>query len=224
MHALSRRYTLAAAVATLWCLVLTPVQVYVFASPERPGWLSPLETPLRSLVEQGTRALPHLDPYYIFGRLFFPSFLFLAYAFVGVHLSQRESAGRVHNLLSKVLIAATALGGVADAVTYWGGNNPEVGDFKGVQLAGWAVEELALVTMVAATIALGVASIRAGTLPRWTGYLLAGAGLVAFPAGILTYIPHGVVLVLGVACLLVTSSLPGVGVDRRLHADSSRSG
>lgn len=123
MHAISRRYLFAAAVATVWCLVLTPVQAYVFASPEPPGWLAPLDTPLRGLIEQGRRALPHLDPYYIFGRLFFPSYLLLAYAFVGMHLSQRHIAGRVHNLLSKALIAATAVGGVGDAVTYWGGNN-----------------------------------------------------------------------------------------------------
>lgn len=91
--------------------------------------------------------------------------------------------------------------------------------FEGVQLAGWVVEEVALVAMVVATIALGVASVRAGTLPRWTGYLLAVAGLVALPVGILTYIPHGAVLVLGAACLLVTSSIPHVWVDHRHTPD-----
>lgn len=89
----------AAAVATLRCLVLTPEQAYVFASPEPAGWLAPLDTPLRGLVDKGRRALPHLDPHHIFGRLLFPSFLLLAYAFVGMRLSQRDSAGRVQKAM-----------------------------------------------------------------------------------------------------------------------------
>jgi len=197
---------LAVLLAALWSLVLLPVQAYVFSAPEVPGWLAPLDAPLRALVDQAKEAFPGLDPYYTFGRLFFPSYLLLAFGFLGVHRTQRDSAGRVRKLLSRALIGASALGGVGDALMYWGGNDPDVSKIGSVQLLGWVAEEVALLVMVAATAAVGVAVVLAGTMNRWVGMVLVVAGLLALPAGAVTYIPHAVVLVLAVAWFLVTSA------------------
>lgn len=203
-----RRYVLTAAAAALWCLVLTPVQAYVFSLPERPAWLLPLDGQLRSIVDQAAGVFPHLDPYYIFGRLFFPAYLLVAYAFQWLYRTQRQLAGTVHNWLGKAFIGASALGGLGDAAFYWGGTNPEISEIGGVQLLGWVVEEFALLVMIVTVIGFGITTISAGVLPGWTGYLLAAGGLIAAPAGLITYIPHGLVLVLALTVFVVTALSP----------------
>ncbi len=192
--------------SALWSVVLLPVQAHIFGAPGVPAWLAPLDAPLRAVIDQGKQALPTLDPYYTFGRLFFPSYLLLAYGLVGAHLAQANTAGRVRNVLTKALIGASAVGGVADAVMYWGGSDPDLGTIGGAQLAGWVVEEVALLTLVATTTAVGVALVRAVTMNRWMGVALVAGGLLALPIGFVTYLPHGVVLVLAVAWLLAMSA------------------
>ena len=201
------RYRLAVLLAALWSSVLLPVQAYVFGAPEVPGWLEPVEAPLRALVDQAKKVFPALDPYYTFGRLFFPSYLLLAYGLVGVARARTGATGRVRRGLTKVLLSASAVGGVADALMYWGGRESDLSTIGGLQLAAWVVEEVALLVMVAATAALGVAVVRGVRANRWTGVLLLAAGLLSLPAGFVTYIPHGVVLVLAVAWFLVMSAL-----------------
>ncbi len=201
-----RRYRLTTLLAAVWCLVLLPVQTYVFASPEVPGWLTPLESPLRAVVNQAKETFPHLDPYYTFGRLFFPCYLLLAVGFAGTGRAQGEGAGRVVTMFSNTLVGATAIGGVADAVTYWAGDNPDVSDIDGIQLGAWLVEEIALLVMVAATIAVAVAALRARTMRPGTAIIAIAAGALALPVGFLTYIPHGVVLLLAVAGLLISAA------------------
>lgn len=206
------RYKLAALLATLWCLILLPIQAYVFASPEMPNWLTPLDSPLRAVIDQAKQGIPGLDPYYIFGRCFFPAYLLLAYSFVGIRRSLTDDGRRVQRALGLALVGATAIGGVADAVTYWGGNDPDLSSLRAVQLGGWLVEEIALLVMVLATVGFAATALRGGTLRLAPGILVLTAGLLALPVGVLTYIPHGVVLTLSMAGLLM--SYPGPRADR----------
>lgn len=63
--------------------------------------------------------------------------------------------------------------------------------------------------MVATTIAVGVAAARAKTMYPWSGIVTAVAGVLALPAGFVTYIPHGAVLVLAIAGAVITSTTSG---------------
>ena len=79
---------------------------------------------------------------------------------------------------------------VGDVGAYWGGSDPDT--FAAIQGFAFMMEMLSILTILIGSVLYGIATLRAGVLPRWCGWLL----IAATPSAILTtaavtYVPHG---------------------------------
>ncbi len=185
---------LAAMLGGLWCILLTPIQAYIWAGADSP----PLVLAARPLLNLSGKIFATfgswfgLEPYYFYGRMFFLVYVAAISGLMGLHALQRDRGGREELWFHLVLISlALALAG--DIVAYWGGSGP-IQDSP-LQGLGFTVEMLAVLAVLIGIMVYGRMTLRGDAVPGWVAWGLIAAGPAAVPMVYLTgYIPHGAML------------------------------
>ena len=156
-------------------------------------------------VYEGIGAPLGLSVYYFWGKL---AFLLYAVALLLTRLLPPGSS-RWSRVGRRMLQLVLVVGLVADVVGYWGGwGSPEMTAVTGYAFS--FAEIWALLLLPVALVVLGVGLVRDRVRPRWSAWCLVGAGLLTLPFGffVLGYAPHGVLLPVLAALVLVVAADP----------------
>jgi hypothetical protein len=179
--------------ATLWCVLLAPVQSLIWNGEKTPSWIANL-TPLHEAAHAlySAASLAGDQPYDFFGRLFLPIYAGVFFGFASARLS---ALGRSARIARAVALLALTSGFVGDIIAYWlaGRGN------DALRAVGfWQIEVPALTVAIVAAAVLGVAVWRSGAKPA--GAILAATPVLAVGAtAALQYMPHGPMLALAIA-------------------------
>ena len=192
---------LAALVGGILCLVLTPIQAYIWSGADAP----PLVLASRPLLDQSRRLHEAVGPrlglsdYYFYGRMFCLVYLLAMPGLIGLHARQARGGGRGEKAWFRALLAALVAALIGDVVAYWGGT--DLGDLQGL---GFTLEVLALLAVLVSSGFYGRATLRSHVVPRWSTWLLILAGPAAVLGVFVTgYVPHGAVLPFSLAVAVV---------------------
>lgn len=183
----------------LLCLLLTPIQAWVFSGEGTPPFVLAAKPLLDGADRLHGVVGPRLglDAYYFYGRMFFLTYLAAIVGLVGLHSLQAPSV-RGERAWFRVMLGGLGLALTGDLVAYWGGD----GDISEspVQGLGFTVEMLAVLVVLISSVFYGRITLREQVIPRWAAWLFPIAGPAAILVVFLTgYVPHGAVLPLSLA-------------------------
>jgi hypothetical protein len=183
--------------AALWCAILAPVQSLIWNGANAPSWISamtPVHDAARLLYDAASS--PGDQPYDFFGRLFLPVY---AGAFFGFARARLSALGRIGRMLRALVLFALAAGLAGDFIAYWlaGRSNDALR-----AIGFWWIEVPSLGVAIIGVATLGIVALRAGA--RSAGASLAATPVVALgTTAALQYMPHGPMLALALAAVLV---------------------
>ncbi len=204
---------IAAVLGGALCLVLTPIQAYVW-SGEGAAPLVLACRPLLDLADDlywGLGVRSGLTMYHFYGRMFVAVYALALVGLVALHTRQARAEGARERLWVRALAASVLVALVNDILSYW-----EVPLLSRIPPFGFGVESLALLVALFSSGFYGWATLRAGVVPAWAAWSLA----LAFPIAVLAtfrligYAPHGAMLPLSIAIALATSAAAVVGRKR----------
>lgn len=192
----SRRWHgLAGLLGGLLCLALTPIQAFIWSREASPTWvlaMRPLLDRYLAIYDRVGASLG-LSDYYFFGRMFFLVYLLALLPLLAVHAGQSGRGVRLEMVGLRWSMVGLITAAVGDVGAYWGGSDPD--GFAAIQGIAFMVEMLAILVILVGSVLYGIATLRAGVLPRWCGWLLIAAGPTAIPTtAVVTYAPHGTML------------------------------
>jgi hypothetical protein len=178
----SRRWHgLAGLLGGLLCLALTPIQAFIWSREASPTWvlaMRPLLDRYLAIYDRVGASLG-LSDYYFFGRMFFLVYLLALLPLLAVHAGQSGRGVRLEMVGFRWSMVGLITAAVGDVGAYWGGSDPD--GFAAIQGIAFMVEMLAILVILVGSVLYGIATLRAGVLPRWCGWLLIAAGPTAIP-------------------------------------------
>lgn len=201
-----RRAGLAAMLGGLLALAVTPLQVLVkyatgWAIIPEPAWVGLARSALLPLVSFATP----VQLWIVYGALYTLSLALMASGLLA--LRARVAAPAAWRLALAALVAALFAVAIGDALHtaswHWGGEQLPRANLNPVASAGISVEYLGLPLLFAASLALGIASLRGARLPRLLALLLVAVapGGVALTVTLLPAMPGGPLAVFAVAMI-----------------------
>jgi hypothetical protein len=212
----SRWHGLAGLLGGLLCVALTPIQTFIWSREASPAWvlaIRPLLDRYLAIYERVGASLG-LSDYYFFGRMFFLVYLLVLLPLLAVHAGQSVRGVRLESVGFRWSLAGLITAAVGDVGAYWGGSDPDT--FAAIQGVGFTLELLAILIILVSSVLYGVATLRAGVLPRWYGWLLITATPTAIlTTAVVTYVPHGTMLPISLTWAVIGALLIVAG-DRRL--------
>ena len=212
----SRWHGLAGLLGGLLCVALTPIQTFIWSREASPAWvlaMRPLLDRYLAIYDRVGASLG-LSDYHFFGRMFFLVYLLILLPLLAVHAGQSGRGVRLEAVGFRCSMIGLITAAVGDVGAYWGGSDPE--EFAAIQGIGFLMEMLAILVILVGSVLYGIATLRAGVLPHWCGWLLIAAGATAIPiAAVVTYVPHGTMLPISLTWAVIGCLLMVAG-DRRL--------
>jgi hypothetical protein len=203
-----------------WLLLAIQQYVWDEATNGRLPYLPDSWLPIYERIYQRLGARRGLSAYYFWGRFAGVLYLAVLVGAWGLPGGLRRSTGAYRI----ALLGATAVAGIGDLISYWGGRNGEMSSLTGIGFG--LVESPGLLLMLASMVAYGVSLVRERVKPTYAAWsLICGAilaVLVAFP--LLAYVPHALLVVI-LATLLVALTgyyFLGEGTSSSRRARASR--
>lgn len=172
------------------CILLSPVQSYIWNGTASPGWV----LALRPLLDAVLNSAP-IAAYDFYGRIFFLVYLSIIPMLFTLHAAQRSPDRRLELAGFIVALAGLGLALLGDIGAYWGGlGHPDSG-FTPLQRSAFGLEGVGILVLGVGAAIFGIATLRAGVVSRPAAWAL----ILAMPAGfpmvwLVGYVPHGIML------------------------------
>ena len=172
------------------CVVLSPVQSYIWNGEASPGWV----LVMRPLLDVVLNSAP-TAPYDFYGRTFFLVYLSIFPMLFTLHVAQRSPVRRLERAGFSLTLAGLGLALLGDIGAYWGGLGHSDSGFTSLQRTAFGVEGVGVLFLAVGATMFGIATLRGRVVAQWVAWALILAIPAGFPmAWLIRYVPHGIVL------------------------------